>query len=174
MHLNGHGPTGFETLCAISNRPKPRTPNTYSNNEKALHIAAVDIAKQSMHRAVKELRSVVTENEQMNAQIALEVEVSCDGLIVVQAWPFILVWSCCCNICRDRKSAWLYHEEPISVSVARGMLIFILSQRSAKCGSKVTNIANGKCIFDLDGSANVIQAAGSFELWSPSIQLAVH
>ena len=80
MHLTGHGLKDCETLCAILNRPKPMTPNTYSNHEKALHVAAADIAKQSMHRAVRELRSVVTENEQINAQTALEVEVSCDGL----------------------------------------------------------------------------------------------
>jgi len=55
------------------------TSNTHSNHEKALHVAAVDIAKQSMCRAAKELRSVVTENEQFDAQTALEVEVSCDG-----------------------------------------------------------------------------------------------
>ena len=48
MHLTGRGRTDFETLCAILNRPKPMTPNTYSNYEKALHAAAVDIAKQSM------------------------------------------------------------------------------------------------------------------------------
>jgi len=42
---------------------------------------------------------------------------------------------------------------------------FILSQRSI-------NIANGKCIFDFDGSANAIEAAGLFKLWSADITAA--
>ena len=74
MHFIGCGLTDLETLCAILNMPKPMTLNTYSNHTKALHSATVDIAKQSMCQAVKELRS---EHEQKDA---LDVEVSCDGL----------------------------------------------------------------------------------------------
>ena len=67
MHLIGRGLTDLETLCAVLNMPKPMTPNTYSNHAKALHAAAVNIAKQSMCRS---------EHEQKDA---LDIEVSCDG-----------------------------------------------------------------------------------------------
>ena len=46
MHLIGRGLTDLETLCAVLNMPIPMTQNTYSNHAKALHAAAVDIAKQ--------------------------------------------------------------------------------------------------------------------------------
>jgi len=40
--------------------------------------------------------------------------------------------------------------------------------------SQLVQGSNGKCTFDFNGSVNAIEAAGLFELWSQSIQLAVH
>jgi len=62
-------------------------------------------------------------------------------------------------------------EEVKSESVKEGTQYW---SRVIQATSQLVQGSNGKCTFDFDGSVNAIEAAGLFELWSQSIQLAVH
>ena len=160
MHLIGRGLTDLETLCAVLNMPKPMTPNTYSNHAKALHAAAVDIAKQSMCRAAKELRSEHEQND------TLDIEVSCDG-----SWH------------RRGHSSLYGLVAVISAETGKVLDYTVKSRFCMSCVRhahldpqseeyriwKQSHLVNGKCTFDFDGSANAIEAAGAVELWSRSI-----
>ena len=167
MHLIGRGLTDLETLCAVLNMPKPMTPNTYSNHAKALHVAAVDIAKQSMQRAAEELKSVVREHG-VDVQTAIDIEVSCDG-----SWH------------RRGHSSLYGLVAVISAETGKVLDYTVKSRFCVSCMRharldpqseeyqmwKQSHLVDGKCLFDFDGSANAIEAAGAVELWSRSMSL---
>ena len=77
MRLLGQGRSALETFCAVLELPSPLAKLSFQSHVSALHVAAMAVAKESMHRAAQEVHTAV--DPQADEDTLIDVCVSGDG-----------------------------------------------------------------------------------------------